>query len=73
MLPLTPRLLVSLGPATATKQVPPEFVEHVYHVKVHAAQRYVHHGLTADFGARIAARRATPAPPFAGSLSGPLE
>ena len=36
MLPLTPRLLVALGPVTATAQVPHEFVEHVNHVQVQA-------------------------------------
>ncbi len=69
MLPLTPRLLISLGPHTAMKQVPPEFVERVNHVQVRSAQRYVHHRLTAGFGADIAAWRATPAPPFTGPLS----
>jgi hypothetical protein len=72
MLPFTPRLLVSLGPVTATTQVPAGFIEHVNHVQVQAAQRYVHHRLTAGFGARIAAWRATPAPPFTGPLSAPL-
>jgi hypothetical protein len=73
MLPLTPRLLVSLGPVTATKQVPPEFVEHVNHVQVQSAQRYVHHRLTAGFGAAIEAWRATPTPPFTGPLSASLK
>ena len=72
MLPLAPRLLVSLGRVTAAKQVPAGFVDHVNHLQVRAAQRYVHHRLTAGFGARIAAWRATSAAPFTGQLSAPL-
>jgi hypothetical protein len=69
MLPLIPRLLVSLGPVTATQQVPGEFVERVNHVQVQAVQRYVHHRLTPGFGTRIAAWRAMPTPSFTGPLS----
>ena len=73
MLPLTPRLLVALGPVTATAQVPHEFVEHVNHVQVQAVQRYVHHRLTAGFDACIPAWRTTSAPPFTGPLSASLK
>lgn len=52
---------------------PPVFVEHVNHVQVQAAQRCVHHCLTAGFTARTAAWRGTSAPPLTGPLSAPLK
>lgn len=65
MLPLAPRLLVALGPATVTAQVPPGFVDLVNHVQVQAAQQYVLHRLrNANFSMRIAAWRNTPASAF---------
>lgn len=66
MLPLTPRLLVCLGPATKAAQVPPGFVELVNHVQVRAARQHVLHRLNVDFSSRIPAWRVRPAPAFTG-------
>ena len=62
MLPLTPKLLIALGPATAAVQVPPDFVDTINHLQVSAAQQNVYHRLNANFATRISAWRATVAP-----------
>jgi hypothetical protein len=64
MMPLTPRLLVALGPATAATQAPKEFIDAINHHQTRAAQKYVHYRPGNTIGTSINAWRGTPAPAF---------
>jgi hypothetical protein len=63
-MPLTPRLLVALGPATAATQAPKQFIDTINHYQTRAAQKYVYYRPNNTIGTGINAWRATLPPAF---------
>lgn len=59
ILPLSPRVLVALGPANATGAAPDSLVDQLNALQVRAADRYVYHRPEADFAEFIAGVRPT--------------